>query len=141
MTLKGRTRTNIFLIVFLGVQVLLPLRGFVSSKFETRGNFTWNMYASIYSCSTGYTLVRSSGQMVEIDVRKKFRRSSQLGKISHLDVLPVFHAWLCSDLERRGERGRLFGTMSCRLNDGTPRQLVSEKVNLCGDENYGVLKR
>jgi hypothetical protein len=141
MTLDSRTRTNIFLLLFLGVQILLPIRGFVSDKFETRGNFTWNMYASKYSCQAGYTLVRSNGEKIPIDVRRKFRREGQLGKVSHLDVLPSFHAWLCSDLEQRGERGRLFGTVTCRLNEGAPRKLVSDTVNLCGEENYGVLPR
>jgi hypothetical protein len=141
MNLKGRKRTNLFLILFLGVQILLPIRGFLLDKFETRGNFTWNMYASRYSCTAGYALVRSSGETVEIDMRKLFRRKGQRGKVSHLDVLPVFHAWLCDDLERRGERGRLLGSVTCRLNNGPPRKLVKEKVNLCGEENYGVLKR
>lgn len=136
-----RTRTNVFLVVFLLVQLVLPLRGFFTDKYESRGNFSWNMYASKYSCRAAYTLVRGDGRRVEIDLHEKFRLPSHLGKVAHLDVLPSFHAWLCDDLERRGARGRLFGSVHCRLNDDPPRRMVAETVNLCGAENYGVPDR
>ena len=55
------TARNTLLITFLAFQLLLPLRGFVRDRFESRGNFSWNMYSETYTCRLKYEMLTPDG--------------------------------------------------------------------------------
>jgi len=122
------------------VQLLLPARGFVGSKFDSRGNFSWNMYADVYGCHVTYLLIDESGRATPLPLRQYFNRPDQLHMILHADVLPRFHEWLCAELEREGTVGHVRAEVRCRLNDTQERVLVDE-LDVCEAPGYGVPAR
>jgi hypothetical protein len=132
--------TTAFLVAWLGLQLLLPIRGFLYDKLETRGNFSWNMYSRRYSCHAEYALRRPDGTEIPVDPDDFFRRSGP-GKTYHRDVLPVFHAWLCETMRERGDAGTLLGEVACSRDNGPYRELVAENTRICEAPNFGVLER
>ena len=132
---------NLFIVVFLIIQVTLPLRGCLYEKFETRGNFTWNMYSTLYSCETQYRLDTPQGEIRWLRLQDYFIRPERFTEVSHSDVLPKFHRWLCDEFSREGELGTLRGYSLCSLNRGPRMELVDRNVNLCTAPNYGVQVR
>ena len=131
----ARLLTQFFIMAYLAVQLLVPLRGLVQDKFETRGNFSWNMYSRRYSCGTAYTL-HADGVVRSIDLALYLR--GQTPKAFHRDTLPRFHAWLCDELD--AQRGtRLIGAVAfCRIDDGPRVDLVRPGIDICVADDYGV---
>ena len=132
---------NLFIAAYLIVQIILPLRGFLYEKFETRGNFSWNMYSTRYSCWTQYRLDTPQGETRWLRLQDYFIRPEFFTRVSYRDVLPKFHRWLCDEFRRKGELGTLRGYSMCSLNRGPRMELVDRKVNLCAAPNYGVKVR
>jgi hypothetical protein len=122
------------------VQLLLPARGLLSSKFDSRGNFSWNMYADVYGCHVLYSLTDATGRTIALPLQQYFNRPDQLHMILHGDVLPRFNEWLCAELQREGKTGRVRAEVRCRLNDAEERALVDE-LDVCAAPGTGVPAR
>lgn len=132
---------SLFIGAYLIIQLILPLRGCLYEKFETRGNFSWNMYSTRYSCWTQYRLDTPQGETRWLRLQDYFIRPEYFTRVSYRDVLPKFHRWLCDEFRRKGELGTLRGYSICALNRGPRMELVDRKVNLCTAPNYGVKVR
>lgn len=137
----ARAWRNVFVVVFLALQLALPLRGFVYSKLESRGDFSWNMYSQQYSCRVRYLLQPPAGDEVEIDVADYTRHPDRLvGALRH-DWLPPFHRWLCSSLEGRGQHGELRARVTCRHDFGRWTEMIEPYGVLCTITDEGVSMR
>ena len=129
---------NLFIAAYLVIQLLLPLRGCLYDKFETPGNFSWNMYSALYGCKTQYRLDTPEGETRWLQYRDYFNRPELSERVFFADVLPEYHRWLCEEFRRQGELGSLRGYVSCRLNIGPDVALADRNVDLCTAPNYGV---
>jgi hypothetical protein len=137
-----RRRIWWFILAYLGLQLLLPLRLFVhDDPFDSSGNFTWNMFSVYWSCRGGYELTTPDGQTRELEYLRAFQQPRGAGQVTYRDRLPEFHRWLCERIESAGELGQLQGRIACSVNGGPPEELVARQVDLCSAPNYGVLLR
>jgi hypothetical protein len=125
---------QVFLALYLGLQVLLPLRAMLRDKRATRGDFSWNMYADAYSCSILYTARDDEGRTAPVDPRSYFPNHASMMKVFHRDVLPEFHEALCADLGSPHVEGRV----TCSANGGPWIDLVRPGVHLCSAPRFGV---
>ena len=131
-------RKSALIAIYLAVQLLLPLRGFVYDKHATQGNFSWNMYSKGYECSVDYTLVKPRERLRRILHRRLLDYPGDVIKLYNRDVLPRLHAWLCEDARRQSRSARIMASGSCRLNGGPWQDLFEPHVDLCTAPNYGV---
>jgi len=129
---------NLFIGAYLIIQLTLPLRGCLYDNFETRGNFTWNMYSTRRACSTQYRLDTPAGETRWLRYEDYFNRPEYYARVLYSDVLPKFHHWLCDEFRRQGELKTLRGYAICSLNRGPDMELVDRTVDLCTAPNYGV---
>jgi len=136
---RGNLRASLLIGIFLVVQIALPLRGFVYDKHDTRGNFSWNMYSQGFECQMTYLASYADGPVVEVDHRHFFHRRSRHQLVFHRDVLPTFHSYLCEELGKSGDLVRVDGICLCSHNSQEFEPLVRDTVDLCSDENYGVI--
>ncbi len=137
----SRLVTNLFLGALLGLQLLLPVRGFVQDKHEIRGNFSWNMYSKLYRCRVGYLWITRDGTTHVVNPKDSFASDKGPGKLYHRRTLPYLHEWLCEETRRRKGEGVLRGTVACSLNNGSDLELVRLETDLCTDERSGVIPR
>lgn len=126
-----RLCTNVFLLAFLGVQLALPVRGFVKSRFESRGEFSWNMYSLRYRCERSYTRISASGERTPIPTRDILRRRSRRSSLDARERLPRLHAWIC-DREREDPSDVIHAKLWCSLHGGEPVALVDPEADICG---------
>ena len=136
-----RPFASLLIAGFLALQLLVPLRGCMDSKRDSRANFTWNMYNQQVECDMAYLATYADGPVVEVDHQYFFHRGSRSQLVFHRDTLPAYHAYLCRELDNSGELVRLEGICLCSDNRGEFRPLVSDDVDFCTAENYGVLDR
>jgi len=137
----GRTWLRSTLIVaYLAVQVIVPWRGFVQDKLESRGNFSWNMYSKHYDCDVEYLASLKSGEVLEVDYQRFFRRPERALLVLHGDFLPQFHEYMCEVLRQEGELARLDGICLCSVNDGSYFDLIERDVDICTGPNYAVIR-
>jgi len=129
---------NLFIAAFLIIQVTLPLRGYLYDRFETRGNFSWNMYSSTYKCSSLYRLDTPEGEILWPRYQDYFNLQILFTRVFHADYLPEFHRWLCDHFRSQGQLGSLRGYATCFLNNGPPVELVDRTVDICTASNFGV---
>lgn len=141
--MRTRLWTHVFLIVYLVIQLLLPLRGFMLNKYETHGAFSWNMYAYSYRCNIRYNVTTRDGRTRRINLhsRKIFRYRDGNKAIIHREVLPAFHHWLCTDLRPRMKLQTIYAYARCTLNMQPPAELIERDVELCSASHYGVIPR
>lgn len=133
-----RTLTNILIIAFLAVQLLLPLRGFIHNPFETRARFSWNMYAKKHEVKVFYYYLTPRGDRVPINYKTHFNNPARATLVHHRDTLPEFHAYLCDVIKQLDQRNQLFGEVISRVNEGEEVELVTHRLDLCSAPNYGV---
>ena len=129
---------NLFIAAYLVIQLIVPLRGCLYDKFESRGNFSWNMYSALYGCRTHYILDTKEGETRRLRHRDYFNRPELSTRVFFADVLPEYHRWLCEEFRRRGEPGSIRGYAICPLKYGLRVSLVERSVDLCTAPNYGV---
>ncbi len=129
---------NLLIAGYVTFQVLYPIRGLVEDKFDTFGEFTWNMYSQTYRCTTRYAVVDSSGSQPITDFRKYFNSPSEVSRVFHRDALPRFHKFLCAQLAAEGGRSQLRGFVECTKNDAESEILVGDIANICAAPNYAV---
>lgn len=129
---------NTFIVVFLALQLALPVRPLLQDRYDSRGHFSWNMYSQNYHCSARYTLTTPSGTTTRIKHEKHFKRSTRANMIWYRDVLPSFHRYLCEYYARKDELQSLSGDVRCSWNGAPSLPLVDPAVDLCRAENYGV---
>ena len=129
---------NLFIVTYLIIQLALPLRGFLYDQFETRGNFSWHMYAFFYECSVQYRVDTPEGETLWPNHNEYFNREGNTGAAFFRDFLPEFHRWLCDKYRHEGKLGSLRGYVNCTLNRGLVGELVDPSVDLCTAPNYGV---
>ncbi len=129
---------NLFIAAYLMIQVTLPLRGCLYEKFETRGNFSWNMYAYSYECTIQYRVDTPEGETLWPKHKDHFKREGNTGNAFFSDNLPEFHRWLCDKFRYEGKLESMQGYVICSLNGGPYRELVDRSVDLCTALNYGV---
>ena len=128
--------------MFLLVQLIVPLRGIIRDKLDSRGDFSWNMYSKRYSCRVDYDLVDEYGRTRRISHKDPFYpRKSRAMKVFHRDSLPWFHAHLCERVRESRFGGELYADVSCAINNGDYVRLVAEDTDICTAPNYGVLGR
>ena len=133
------TARNVFVVLWLAVQLLLPIRGFLWDKYETRGNFTWNMYSKVYNCQVRYLFIGEDGAVEFLDHKRYFNRPKRARMVYHRDSLPKFNSWLCEQLRREGRPGRVIGAASCTLNDEPRTELMDQSVDMCTDPDFAVI--
>ena len=133
---QDRLATHLLVAAYLALQLALPLPGLLRDKHETRGDFSWNMYAHDYACSIAYTVHGADGALRALDFEAQFRNSMSSSKVLHRDVLPRFHAWLCA--ERLGPSESLRGLVSCQLDGGPWTDLVDPTADLCAAARIGA---
>ncbi len=129
---------NLFITAFLLIQIVLPLRGFVHDKFETRGNFSWNMYTFSYRYNIQYRLDTPSGETLWPKHLEYFNREINIGNAFFSANVPKFHRWLCDKFRQERKLGTLQGAVICSSNRGRPWEIVDRNVDLCTAENFGV---
>lgn len=132
--LPRTVRLHVFIVIYLGIQLLVPIRGLVLDKRATRGDFSWNMYADNYACSILYSRRDAEGRTLPVDHRRYFRNTTSMMKVFHRDVLPAFHAQLCDDLDS----SHVEALVSCSINGGPWIDLVRPGVHICAAPGYGV---
>lgn len=133
-----RIVTNTFIIVFLAVQVSIPIRGFVLDKSETRARFSWNMYAKVHQVKASYLYRTADGEQVKFNYKDYFNNPDRATMVHQRDTLPVFHAYLCETLKAEDDRIELYGKVIYRINGGESIELVAYGDDLCAAPNYGV---
>ena len=131
-------RKNALLVAFLAFQLLLPLRGFLQDRFESRGDFSWNMYSRTYTCHVDYRVLTPSGERLRVHHKRFFQRSDKAMNNFNRERLPRFHAWLCDEFERQGSPGELRGSMRCWVEEDEPVVLVPDDTPICSATNHGV---
>ena len=136
--MRSRRTSNLLIVGFLVFQVFLPIRGLVRDKFDTWGEFSWNMYSQTYECRTRYRLVAPSGAEQDLDLRQYVARPDKIGRILNRQDLPVFHKFLCSEMARAGRPGRILARVSCTKNKTETESLVQESEDICTAHNYAV---
>jgi len=127
---------NLFIGTYLIIQLALPLRGCFYEKFETRGNFSWNMYSRIHRCWSQYRLDTPDGETHWPAIYDHFNREAD--SFFYVEFLPEYNRWLCDKYRNEGKLGSLRGYVNCSLNRGPLWELVDPSVNLCTAPNYGV---
>jgi hypothetical protein len=115
---------NAFLVLFLTLQLILPLNGCFNPAQDTRGNFSWNMYSRVYRCRYKYEWVSRYGQRDPVDIKRYFNRPKLATKIMHRDTLPAFHAWLNTRLRVDDPQGSLQARIRSSENGGPYQNLV-----------------
>lgn len=132
---------NLFVVAFLAVQLILPLRGFWLDKLETRGNFSWNMYSQRYGCRASYFVITPERAVEPVNPRDHFNRPQRASMTYHRDTLPELHRYLCETLEAEGRLGTLRGSMACKLNRQDRVELIEHNGDLCSAPDFGVGRR
>jgi len=142
-TMAAPTRAplrSVLIVVYLAVQLVVPLRGFVQDKLASRGNFSWNMYSKRYDCEVEYMASLETGEVLEVDYQRFFRRPDHASMVLHGDVLPEFHRYMCDVLAREAHLVRLDGICLCSLNDGSSFHLIERDVDICTAPDHAVIQ-
>jgi hypothetical protein len=139
MSARARKAANVFIVAWLVLQFALPIRGFVRGKHDTRGDFSWNMYASQFRVDERYVVITPDGRGVRLKLGDYFVRSGRWTSAFHRDTLPAFNAWLCDELPRRGLAGTLVVRARVSENGGPYVDLVTPNAHACEVEGYAVL--
>jgi hypothetical protein len=134
-----RTAAQVFIVVFLLVQIALPLHDLFQERANTRGDFTWNMYSYDWRCGASYRVVLADGSERVLDPKAFFHRRSEATRVYYRDRLPRFHAFLCERMREERVAGRLIAAVECDEAELRRHRLVSPGTDLCSAENYGVL--
>ncbi len=111
---------------------------FFYERFETRGNYSWNMYSRNYICWSQYRLDTPEGETHWPVNDDHFNREASSSHAFYGDFLPEYHRWLCDKFRREGKLGSLRGYVNCSLNGGPRRELVDRGVDICSAPNYDV---
>jgi hypothetical protein len=130
---------NFFIVAFFGAQLWLALPGLLHDKFQTQGQFSWNMYSVYYRCKIRYELITGTGRPVEIDVPGLFHRPEIGFEAFHRDSLPRLHDYLCAELRHPDNIRAMHGSALCLLHEEQGRHLIQHDVDLCSAPNRGVL--
>jgi hypothetical protein len=130
--------SNVLIAGFILFQLLYPIRGLVQDKFDTWGEFTWNMYSQTYECRTRYRLVDQSGVQHELNLQQYFVLPSKVGRVFNRQDLPAFHQFLCEQMAREGKSGRILARVSCTRNKLETESLVRENEDICTGANHAV---
>ena len=129
---------NAAIIVFLAVQIGLPLPALFTSKTESEGNFSWTMYSHLYVCRATYLLVTEDGMAHRLDPRRFVARPQKHVVLFNRTILPDFHAYLCDGLRQKGHLGRLVGTVECSVDGHQAAHLVGPGADICDDPALGM---
>ena len=129
---------NALIGLYLAVQLTLPLGGLMREPFESRGNFSWNMYSQHYRCEIDYATIDSEGGKRPIKYRRGFNRPGIATRVHNREMLPKLHAWLCDDAARVCGFATVIASGACRWNGGPWVQLIEPHVDICSDPNYAV---
>ena len=131
---------NLFILIYLSIQLLLPLRGVFQDKVQSRADFSWNMYSVRYDCQAAYLLTTPDGETKPMPYHKAFYRWDRVKMIFRQDRLPYFHAWLCDGARQNGVLGSIRAKVQCAVStDEYLVDLVNSSVDLCTAPNYGVI--
>ena len=137
--MPSRRNTNLLIVGFLLFQLIYPIRGLVKNKFDTWGEFTWNMYSQTYVCTTRYQLADRSGARHEVNLRPYFAVPDKIGRVFNRQDLPTFHKFLCEELAREGRQGQILARVSCTKNQVQTERLVRENEDICTAPNHAVV--
>jgi hypothetical protein len=123
---------HLFIVVYVLLQVALPVRGILVDKSQGRSDFSWNMYSEYSVTKALYLLTPPNASTVQLDPARYLNRPSAVQKLFYPDRLPFFHAWLCAQLAAEGRLGRLSADITVTAPPGPPRSLASPAGDLCG---------
>ena len=141
--MKRSWRAHVFIVSFLLIQLVLPLRGLLDPSSrrsqELVREFSWNMYAYSLQHEARYDLVTPDGKTLRIGIETEFNVPHEYFRVLRRDRLPLFHAYLCDQMKRRGLEGRVIADLRTTPRESPPRRLVSQGVDICAAENFGVL--
>lgn len=132
---------NAFLVTYLAIQIALPLRGVLRSRFDSHGSFSWNMYSQNYACAAQYHAMTRDRGPVQIEHRYHLNRPSRVEMLYNRESLPWLHRYLCEEYGDRTGFESLRGMVECTWNGSPLVPLVDPEVDLCRAENYGVTER
>ena len=129
---SGRA-SRIFVVVYLVVQVALPLRALFRDPLDSPGDFGWTMYSDLVRCSVSYVRVGADGRDRDVDPRELLNRPSRIGRVLRRDRLPHFPTWLCE------EGLPVYADVRCAAVPAPPRPLTDSEADLCSAADRGVL--
>ena len=134
-------RQNLFIGVYLVVQLLLPMRGILQDKYDTRGSFSWNMYSQNYKCKIDFQLVDLRGRESTIPYHETLNRPNSAIKLAHRDNLRRYNAWLCDEMRAYDDDfAGVYAKADCSLNGGPRVDLTRRGIDVCSAPGYGVLE-
>ena len=140
--MKRSWLAHAFIVSFLLVQLLLPLRGLLTPSSRTGEEFirefSWNMYAYSLQTVFRYRLVQEDGTTLRVGVEREFNVPREFFRVIRRDRLARFHAYLCDHLKQRGVEGRLLANVRTSPRASASRRLVQRGVDICTAENFGV---
>jgi len=116
---------------WLAVQIALPVRGLLLDAYQTRGRFSWNMYAHRYPCEAGYRYDTADGRRIAVNPARALRLPERIAMLYREDSLAALHEHLCATLARREGPGRLRGSVRCTLDHREPRVFLRPEADPC----------
>ncbi len=125
---SGRKRfANVFIAAVVAMQVLLPLRYYVSDdEFDER--FSWRMFSPIrmIDCSVSWA---TGPERTPVDARDHVHDVwISLMKRARVDVVEGFARFLC---QRQGGNAQVYVDLTCPHPDGQARRPIPADLNLC----------
>ena len=136
--MRSHRNTSLLIAGFVSFQLLYPIRGLVQDKFDTWGEYTWNMYSQTYECRTRYRLMEQSGVQQDLNLRSYFVLPDKVGRVLNRQDLPVLHKFLCEQMAREERPGRILARVSCTKNKVETESLVRENEDVCTAPNRAV---
>lgn len=130
---------NAAIVGYLLFQIGYPVRGLLADKFETWGEFTWNMYSQTYDCWSRYRRFTEARGGEDLDIHPYFQVASRIPHVMNREVLPSFHAFLCREAERGGQPVRILGQVTCVRNGNDRRELVRPGQDICSAADHAVI--
>ncbi len=106
---------------FLATQVLVPLRGVIAPRVDTRADFSWSMYSHSYRCQAKY-----ADRNGPFDAFAELKRRADAPLLLHREALVPWHHWLCGQ-----HGGAVTATVRCAVDFAPAADLVPPGGDLC----------
>lgn len=131
--MQAKDPRSIFIVVFLAVQILLPLRYYLGDDlFDER--FAWRMFSPIrmVQCHLAWSEERD-GVEVPIQLRSELAMPwISLMRRARVGVIEGFAEHRCEEMRRETASPVLHVDIQCAHPDGEVRRPISSSENLCG---------
>ena len=139
----ARTLGGVLILLWLAVQVLVPLGPWIIPPWEARTDFSWDMFSYRRRCPgrtmcPGFVATMADGRKRRAGWGKGFNSKVHIARIRYRGRLREYGAWLCREglpAAGYGEVARLEGRCECWYGrpgpDNEPQWVIEEGVNYC----------